>query len=149
MAVQPPTEIHPGLWQGGLPEDWFEAWAQFDVVVSLCAGPRVIPLPPGRLRVLWYIDDWEVPEDVEQLWRLVRLIAGEVDAGKKVLVHCAAGLNRSGFVTALAYRELAKCSGTEAEDRVKALRPGALLNPYYTTFLHKLDWQEAEDAQEK
>ena len=139
MTIQAPTEIHPGLWQGGLPEDWFEAWERFDVVVSLCAGPRVIPLPPRRLRVLWYIDDWTVPEDLGQLWRLVRFVAGEVGAGKRVLVHCAAGLNRSGFVAALVYRELVECSGTEAEDRVKALRPGSLLNPYYVAFLHRLD----------
>lgn len=125
------------LYQGQPPEDWDEAWRELDVIVTLISYPKV-RVPPFKLHIQWPIADWEMPEDLAALWSLVRLIANLVDAGRKVLVHCGAGLNRSGLVCALVCRELLRCSGSQAAHYLQAQRPGSLSNPYFSRFLNQL-----------
>jgi len=85
------------------------------------------------------IDDGETPEDHEMHWSLVELIARSVQRGKKVLVHCGAGLNRSGLICALVYRELTGCSGLEAVDHVRHCRKLSLFNTRFVSFIDGLD----------
>lgn len=125
------------LYQGSPPEDWAAAWQELDVIVTLISYPRV-KAPPFKLHVQWPIADEAAPEDTVVLWAVARLIANLVHAGKKVLVHCGMGLNRSGFVCALVCRELLRCSGSQALDYVRATLPGSLLNPYFNRFLNQL-----------
>ena len=125
------------LYQGSPPEDWDAAWRELDVIVSLISYPNV-KVPSFKLCIQWPIEDEAVPDDRATLWYLVRLIANLVYVGRKVLVHCGAGLNRSGFICALVCRELLRCSGSQAFDYVRATLPGSLLNPYFNTFLNQL-----------
>jgi Dual specificity phosphatase, catalytic domain len=93
------TELEPRLWMGGcragvrLPDD-------FHFVLSLYPWERYRLGPETeRLEVKLY-DAAEVPDEA-QLYELADLVRAKRRDGK-VLVHCQAGLNRSGLVTALA-----------------------------------------------
>lgn len=124
------SEVLPGLWQGGcrdgvsLPED-------FDLVISLYKweeykiGPNT-----ERLTVTAY-DSADVP-DVAHLAKLAHQAWGE---GKKVLVHCQAGLNRSGLVAA----QVLMLNGYEPAEAINFLRekrsPLVLCNTAFETWL--------------
>lgn len=93
---------------------------------------------PGLVVVRCPFDD--VPEldaDTEELVRLAaRRVAGEVLRGRRTLVTCAAGRNRSGLVCA---RTLMKLSGAPAHlvvDHVQRLRANALTNGVFVRSLH-------------
>jgi len=70
-----------------------------------------------------------------------RIAARHVIAGRRTLIACEAGLNRSGFVAALTLHELTGWSGKTCADYVRAYRHGALFN---TTFLKILSHIPAE-----
>ena len=74
------------------------------------------------------IDDGCVPgQAFERLWPWVRLrLAGHLAAGRHVVVHCNAGLGRTGTVAARLLIELAGHSPGEAVRAVRAARPGAV-----------------------
>lgn len=60
--------------------------------------------------------------------RAADFVAREVSAGRRVLVTCAAGLNRSGFVSGLTLRRLG-VSGASAVRKIRRARgPSALGN---------------------
>jgi|YelNatPaOPRAMG01_1025707.scaffolds.fasta_scaffold95102_2 atypical dual specificity phosphatase len=63
---------------------------------------------------------------VEQLVELVELIDGLLNSGKSVLIHCAAGLGRTGTVLA-SYLVVKKgYSAAEAIEEVRRKRPGSI-----------------------
>ena len=130
--------IYDNLYQGSTPEDWDEVWRSFDIVVSLDFVSETI-VGEGKVHLTWLIDDGETPEDHETLWSFVKLIARSVRRGKSVLVHCGAGLNRSGLICALVYRELTGCPGVEAVDHVRRCRKLSLFNTHFVSFIDALD----------
>jgi hypothetical protein len=76
-------------------EDWEFAW--------------VPPVPIGRLYMSFPMDDGdEVDPNVREL---ASFIAALVGSGKRVLVHCTEGLNRSGVVVARALIEMGHPAG--------------------------------------
>lgn len=85
------------------------------------------------------IDDSELTEGE---WRravsAARVVAVRHRAGAKVLVTCAAGLNRSGLVTALSIHLLTGCSGASAVRLVRERRENALFNRSFVRRLKKL-----------
>lgn len=83
-------------------------------------------------------DDFIVPPSREQLASAVQAaesVVAALRAGKKVLVTCWAGLNRSGLVTALSLHKLRGMSGVAAIQQVKRYRKGALSNPHFQSAL--------------
>lgn len=77
--------------------------------------------------------------DLHSAQQAARLAVELVRAGKKVLVMCLAGLDRSGLVCALVYKELASCSGIEAAKHIRLKRgPHALQNQTYFDYLKDL-----------
>ena len=72
--------------------------------------------------------DWSKrPLWCRQVTTVARKVANAIRAGQVVLVTCAAGLNRSGLISALALCGLG-LSPTKAIARVRLCRPGALFN---------------------
>jgi len=127
--------IVEGLWQGDFPETGVD-WSKFDDVVTMTAED----IPPVHLQLggLWlYVPTWDSGEVNESGVReAARLVANRVREGKRVLVHCAAGLNRSGIVSARALMFM----GYEVEDaiaRVRERREGALFNRTFVEWLYK------------
>lgn len=57
------------------------------------------------------------------------------EAGRRVLVTCAAGRNRSGLVSALALMKRRGLSGEEAVARVQAMRKDALTNESFAEYV--------------
>lgn len=127
--------VVPGLWQGDFPVAGVD-WDRFDDVVSLTA--EAVPSVRPDLGGIWVhlpLHDaaMDHPESVRAT---ARLVVERLDAGREVLVHCAAGLNRSGVVVAraLMYRGH---SAAEAIALVRAARgPYALCNGDFVAWLH-------------
>jgi hypothetical protein len=126
----PPDQIVPGLWQSGSPEPG-EHW---DAVVDLHGDAP--PLEGVEFYVHWLIEDGPAP-DRSTLIALADLVRDLRAAGKRVLVHCAAGINRSGLLAAASLiRE--GYDADEAIDTVRRARTGALNNPEFVEALRAL-----------
>jgi len=65
------------------------------------------------------------PASMGRFLALVRAILNNVDAGKTVVIHCRGGIGRSGLVAASCLVALGH-PPTEAIDRVRSARPGAV-----------------------
>lgn len=107
-------------------EDWEDAWTP--------------PVPAGGLYVCLPMDDGdEVDPKVPEL---AAFIASLVTSGRRVLVHCTEGLNRSGVVVARALMHMGMMAG-EAIDLVRAKRgPSvdgfpALSNPAFEEWVRR------------
>jgi len=124
-----------GLFQGDFPAGTVD-WSRFDDVVSL----TVEAIPDVRLEVggLWLrVPIWDCEmADPAGVRTAARTVAERVTAGKRVLVHCAAGLNRSGVVSARALMFMGY-KVAEAIARVRAARgPYALSNRDFVAWLY-------------
>jgi protein-tyrosine phosphatase len=107
-------------------EDWEMTW--------------VPPVPSGGLFVSFPIDDGdEVDPKVREV---AAFVASLVKSGRRVLVHCTEGLNRSGVVAARALMEM----GLSASDAIDLVRRGrgpsvdgfpALGNQAFVEWLHR------------
>jgi hypothetical protein len=130
------------LWQGGH-DDVMNSGDQYDVVV-LCAEEfqpkRSVFLRPRDKTNLLYApnDDSGTPLTKDQAniaCRAARQVAHEYRSGKKILVSCMQGRNRSGLVSALTIHLLYGMSGRESKKFVKARIPNALVNDSFNRFL--------------
>jgi protein-tyrosine phosphatase len=137
--------IAPNLWQGSAPMPGGGLRrAGFDVVV-FCAEEFQPPssMYPGVLAIHAPNDDngSRAPTrlEIETARKASRLVAAYVAEGRKVLVTCMAGRNRSGLVTAMAICRLYGVSGREAMWHVKRKRRSpsgeALTNPQFESLL--------------
>ncbi|MFF4018275.1 dual specificity protein phosphatase family protein [Streptomyces sp. NPDC001843] len=138
----PWSEIVPGLWMGGhefrSPAGQLEFAVvrdEFDLVQTLLRLPGHGP-EPGIEHHVWPIPDG--PLDGTQLagvMRLARAANDALDAGRKVLVRCYHGYNRSGLVIAHALVR----RGHDAEDAIRVVRarrsPWALHNELFVEYL--------------
>lgn len=129
--------IAPHLWMGAFPSPASEVRRRhFDVLV-LCAEERQEPnWFPGVIVVAAPMDDGPV---TPQLLYEAKFAAGKVveflRAGKRVLVTCNQGRNRSGLVVALTLISL----GVPPRDAIAMIRngrgPDALVNPWFLDYL--------------
>ena len=138
--VQPPCEVLPGLWQSGLPEDWAVLRDRVDAVVDVAdagTGPSEDDLG-GLTYVKAPLQDGEELPDPVVLHHLAGLVADLVRDGRRVLVHCTFGKNRSGLLMALVVRELLGCDGRTALRRVRAVRHRAVNNERFARWVSEL-----------
>ena len=126
------------LWQGSVPSPG--EMLPFDLVV-LCAEEHQMPSATfgARARVLRVpLTDLAKPLSPRRThwaFRAAVEVARVYANGGRVLVTCAAGLNRSGLVNGLALLEL----GVDAPSAVAAIRrarPGALCNPFFEHLIY-------------
>ena len=141
------SEILPGLWQGGTHDfdtlEFPKTYAfrnedkQFDSVATLYAVAH--PVGWGISERRFGFPDAELDErNLGEIHAIADWVYEEWKSGKKVLVRCQAGWNRSGLVTALALMK----DGHKANDAIELIRarrsPHALCNENFVRYLENL-----------
>lgn len=137
------SEIRNDLWQGSAPPFGDHVRAAGFHTLVLCAqefqpegwkytGVEVIHAPN---------DDADRRPDEQELRTAVEAasaVAKRLRSGRKVLVTCMQGRNRSGLVSAIALHKLLGVSGHVAARIVRANRRNALTNVNFVNLLRKL-----------
>ena len=136
-ALSLPPEVSGQVWLGAMPGR-FESWNVFrDEAVRrklgtvVCLAPRdeVAGLAPeyhaalarGGLPFRWMhvpMRNFGLPEDPAGFRRDIATIAQNLRAGEVVMLHCAAGLGRTGTAAAC----LLKALGVQADEALKRVR---------------------------
>lgn len=142
LGIQHPTHIYGPLWQGPapMPGDTIRQH-----VVVLCAQeyqPTRLLVSPGSVvpeLVHAPFDDGSIDKGlIGQAKRAALTVAHRAAMGKKVLVTCMQGRNRSGLVTALALRLMYNLDGSTAASLVRSRRAHTLTNDEFLQYLQKL-----------
>jgi len=133
------SHIQGNLWMGGCPVK--VAPNEFEYIVNLVSlYPWWEPYAIAKFQVHTRVhlnDELEIPSE-DRLYALARCVNAYRRYGP-TLVHCQAGLNRSGLIAALALIE----SGMKAVDAIALLRkkrsPVVLCNRAFEEWLLKRD----------
>lgn len=152
--VRLPSEVPGQLWLGPMPGR-FQAWSAFTaeaersglaLVVCLTPKPELAELSPeyhaalarGRLPFRWMhtpMRNFGLPEDPAAFRRDVDAIAQTVREGRAVLLHCAAGMGRTGTAAACVLKAL----GLDAPDALQRVRDAGS-NPQNAEQSGLVDW---------
>lgn len=137
------SEILPGLYQGGTAhgDEVHQGRlvpaitpADFDTVVTLYASAQPVDWYVKEVRV-GFFDHSEVDLDEHDLAHAVRTAYRDWSRGKRVLIRCQAGWNRSGLITAL----VLLLAGYTPEDAIALIRdkrsPHALCNRHFERWI--------------
>jgi protein-tyrosine phosphatase len=137
-VLQLPEDVSGRLWLAAMPER-IEPWDSFLATVRRTGLTQVVCLNPldevaqdapayhaaiahGRLPFAWRhlpMRNYGLADD-EAAWADgVRAVAADLRAGQRVLLHCAAGIGRTGTVAACVLKALG-LPGPEALARVRA-----------------------------
>jgi len=152
------SEILPGLWQGGTHDfdtlefpKQYPIWNQeklFDSVATLYAVAHPVGWGVAERR-FGFPDSVLSEKDIPEIHSLVDWIYDEWKSGKKVLVRCQAGWNRSGICVALTLMK----DGYKAKDAIDLIRarrsPHALCNANFVRYLEDLSPTKRPSAQSK
>lgn len=145
------SEVLEGLWQGGT--DDLDVDRQLKVpMITTKTFDTVITMYADANPVDWFVKEfrygvWDSDinkMDTTELFDIVRLAHADWKRGKRVLIRCQAGWNRSGLITALVLiRE--GMGAREAIDLIRKTRSEwALCNKSFEKFLLEQDpkvWQ--------
>lgn len=121
------SEVLPGLWQGGTDDsDWIDSGRNrgqvnkrnFDSVFTFFGAANPADYGVHETRFAFYDGDMSDFDVTADLLPIVEQAHAEWKAGKRVLVRCQAGLNRSGLVMALVLMR----DGYSAEDAIAKIR---------------------------
>lgn len=135
--VELPPDVPGSLWLSSMPGR-FEPWPQFlaeaeqaRLALVVCLAPRLeiaehspayhAAVARGRLPFRWTlmpIRNFGLPEDLPAFRETVYAIARALQGGDAVLLHCAAGLGRTGSTAACVLKALG-LSADEALQRVR------------------------------
>jgi len=132
--------VHGEMWIGSAPPIGWTVGQYFDcLVLSAMEYPPGPSCFPNVDMLAVSMNDDGSPMQKSEMAEAVRA-AGRVlswlRSGKRVLVTCHAGLNRSGLICALVLCKGGKMSPTVAVETVRTARgPNALRNPYFLEFL--------------
>ena len=96
-----------------------------------------IPSRPGGILYLYFPFQDDALPDADVLAASAEYVSQLVRAGRRVLVHCGLGLNRSPLLAGLVLHQLG-WSGEDAVARLRERRPGALYNELYCDYLRAL-----------
>lgn len=134
--------VMPGLFMGAKP---MPAYYPRLGSIALCAReyqPSAIYFPSVTVLHVPLDDDSTrdlKKEELRTVLRAVSTLASLLTSGKTVLVTCAAGLNRSGLVTALTMH---RAYGVKADAIIRRIRsargPWALSNPKFVELVKKI-----------
>lgn len=142
------SEILPGLWQGGthdfdtleFPKEYpiWKSQREFDSVATLYAIAH--PVGWGVAERRYGFPDSSLDQEIlPEIHAVADWVYSEWKSGKKVLVRCQMGWNRSGMITALVLMK----DGRKAKDAIHLIRarrsPHALCNEHFEKYLLSLD----------
>lgn len=146
------SEILDGLWQGGTADDDTTVYFRnsggvarpgidkddFDFVTTLYAHAMPVDWFVKEIRFGVYDSDMS-DFDPAETFEIVRMTHTAWKRGDKTLIRCQAGLNRSGFITALVLIR----DGWDAQaaiDLIRRERSGyALFNEHFVAWLLRMD----------
>lgn len=136
-------KIIDNLYQGAAPP-YGDAVAKlgFHTLVLCAKENQREDLYPGVEVILAPGDDdcrvHRMERDLPTWKQAAQIVVERVAAGKKVLVTCMAGLNRSGMVSALALHSITGWPGADVVEHVQASRDMALCNDTFANYLRGL-----------
>lgn len=118
-----------------------------DIIVSLNQQGEFFPadrIPKAPMNIAWPINDSEELPDLDTLNALTDFLAAAIEDGqKKVIIHCAGGLNRSGLLAAEVLMQLfgGSLTGKEAISLMRDQReePLVLCNPTFAAYVRRGD----------
>jgi protein-tyrosine phosphatase len=123
------NEILPGLWLGNRHASQDRAFLEGKNIGAIFNCTKDLPFPPNASQHLYRvpIDDNLQQEEIRNLalWavEIVYKLHKERVAGNRVLVHCAAGMQRSAAVVAMYLISQYRCTTDEAIAFIKRRRP--------------------------
>ena len=152
--VRLPEDVPGQLWLGSMPGR-FEPWKSFQVqadrarlalVVCLTPRPELAELSPeyhaavahGRMPFRWMhvpMRNFGLPEDAAGFRRDIQAIASDIRRGDAVLLHCAAGMGRTGTAAACVLKAL----GADAHEALQRVREAGS-NPQNAEQSGLVDW---------
>lgn len=152
--VRLPAEVPGQLWLGSMPGR-FEAWSAFEaqaekngLALVVCLTPRaeLSELSPnyhaavvaGRVPFRWQhvpMRNFGVPEDPAGFRRDIQSVAAALRAGDVVMLHCAAGMGRTGTAAACVLKAL----GLDAKESLERVREAGS-NPQNAEQSGLVDW---------
>ena len=125
------------LYQSGFPDFKEIIKENINIVIHLAEiksnFPNISP-EENLLYIWWPIKDGPLP-DTKILNRLADLSVEFLKEGKKLLISCAAGINRSSLLASLVMMKFLKINGKEAIDRIRKKNPSALSNENFYHWL--------------
>jgi len=127
------SEIIPGLWQGAR---LAELPINMDVVVFAARELQPDFAHQDHLLIYAPLDDtiYPTPEEISVAERAGARVADLLRRGRRVLVTCNEGRNRSGLITGYALLALGHAP-QDAVALIQAHRPGALSNRAFVNLL--------------
>lgn len=144
------SEVLPGLWQGGTAGDDEMIHRRgadpnarikptdFDTVITMYGYAQPADWQVKEFRLAIYDSDMR-DFDAEELFDLVRVAHTDWLKGKKVLIRCQAGWNRSGLIMTLVLMR----EGYTADQAIGLIRETrskyALCNDHFVAFLQRQD----------
>lgn len=141
------VEIMPGLWLGSFPTTGDLAQLGFDVLAVVAkehATPGLASQFPGVRVLLAPLEDKSLDEGaVQQAISIARAAHALWKAGRRVLIVCHMGINRSALVTAMVLHIARGISGAEAVQAVRRARPGSLSNSSFLAYLLRIPRRES------
>ena len=129
MNSAPAHEILPGLWLGNRNAANDLDFLRTNQITAIFNCTKDIPFRQGAVPHMYRIplDDNLEPEEIRNLehwsWEAAYKIAKETSAGNRVLVHCAAGMQRSAATIAIYLVSKYRCTTDEAITFIKSKRP--------------------------
>ena len=147
------SEIIPNLWQGSRRSTWSYLSSKGFNVLVLCAEEWQPPKSayPSSVEIIYApnADDPFRQPTRNELLRAIqagRDVALAIRRGKKVLVTCMAGLNRSGLVSALALHFITGDDGVTCMNRIHRKRPGSLRNQQFQQVLSRVPMIQSQET---
>lgn len=153
-AVELPANVPGQLWLSSMPGR-FEAWTEFEseaqrraLALVVCLTPRdeLAELSPdyhaalrqGSVDFRWLhlpMPNFGLPDEPSDFRREIRQVAQSLRQGETVLLHCAAGLGRTGTAAACVLKAL----GLHTEDALQRVRDAGS-NPQNARQSGLVDW---------
>ena len=138
MALAEASEVAPGLYVGSKPA---HGRHPYDVIVLAAEEyqPHATRFPGAHV-IHVPLDDapWRQmrPDEIADAVRIGEVVARHLRAGRRVLVTCAMGLNRSSLVAAIAMHDVHGMGADEIIARIRRARgEWALSNPNFEKLL--------------